>query len=89
VRSGTIAEWVAALTERLETGALKQLGVIPLGDSTSMDAELAVRIILADVDDLVQRARQHISIPATRWRSVVELLVHLDTLTSGNDSLRI
>jgi hypothetical protein len=53
-----------------------------------MDAERAVRIALADVDDLIHQARDHHSVAATRWGSVARLLKHLYMVTNGSDARR-
>ncbi len=78
----TIAVWAAALAERLESGALKDFGLIDLGDGPRMDAERAVRITLADVQDLLDQARDHHALDAARWGAVARLLEHLYVVTS-------
>jgi len=75
----TDAERAAALTKRLRTGALKQVGLIELGAGARMEAELAARVVLADLDHLTDG-----TCPPSRlahWEAVAERLERLERAT--------
>ena len=75
----TDTERAAALAERLRTGALKQFGLIELGEGARMEAEVAARVVLADLDHLTDGTG-----PPSRlghWEAVAERLERLERAT--------
>ena len=75
----TDAERAAALAERLQAGALNQFGLIEIGASVRMEAELAVRIVLADLDHLTDGTGPPSSL--AHWEAVAEQLERLERAT--------
>ena len=77
----TDAERAAALAERLRSGALKQVGLIEVGAGARIEAELAVRIVLADLDHLTDGTGLDPPASLAHWEAVSERLERLERAT--------
>ncbi len=75
-----VARSADELRERLDAGVLSRLGRVELDQGVTFAFEVAVRIALADLDDLSSHQQRGEYVSAGRWRDVAEEVERLHGL---------